>query len=185
MHEEKWLRFDCVRTGGVVTGTLIERLRSIMLPWCPRGSDPGLCVTEEVPPAVVEWGLRCQQELVNQAESRQIAAQHGIYLEGLGGTNDGVIGALAAVGLMATRNDGRVVYFEAGGEDWYDVTGCLEVNDILGRGVDEIRTVDSDELLTAGTVDVGKRLRPNYREGKIVLYAARGEAPHWEAVRVT
>ena len=73
----------------------------------------------------MDWGLRCKRELVTQSEARQIAADHGIYLEGLGGTEDGVIGALAAVGLMATKNDGRVVYFGSGGEDWYDVTGCL------------------------------------------------------------
>ena len=86
---------------------------------------------------------------------------------------------------MATKNDGRVVYFGAGGEDWYDVTGCLDVGDILARGVDEILTADTGQPLVAGTVDVGKRLRPNYRQGKIVLYVARNEAPHWEAVRMT
>jgi len=119
-----------------------------------------------------------------QAEARKLAREHGIHLEGLGGTEDGIIGALAAVGLMTTQNDGRVVYFDSNGEDWYDVTGCIEVTDILARGVDEIRAMDSGELVTAGTVDVGKRLRPNFRAGKVVLYATRGDQPHWEAVRV-
>jgi hypothetical protein len=123
--------------------------------------------------------------LVTQTEARQLAADHGIYLEGLGGTEDGVIGALAAVGLMATKNDGRVVHFGSGGEDWYEVTGCLDVRDILSRGVNEIRAIDTGEPLTSGTVDVGKRLRPNYRDGKVVLFVTRSEAPHWEAVRVT
>lgn len=165
--------------------TLVDRLRHIIIPWCPAGSDPGLCVTTQVPSAVAEWGLRCQRELVTQQQARQIAAENGIHLEGLGGTEDGVIGALAAVGLMSTKNDGRVVYFGAANEDWYDVTGCLEVDDILARGVDEILTADSHQPLVAGTVDIGKRLRPNYHNGKIVLYVARNEAPHWEAVRMT
>ena len=164
---------------------MIETLRRIIVPWCPIGSDPGLCVTNSVPPAVISWGHRCQRELLTQAEARNIAAEHSIHLEGLGGTEDGVIGALAAVGLMATKNDGRVVYFGSSGEDWYDVTGCLDVDNILTRGVDEIRTFDTGAPLTAGTVDVGKRLRPNYRRGKVVLYVTRGDAPHWEAVRVT
>jgi tRNA(Ile2) C34 agmatinyltransferase TiaS len=166
------------------TEQLIDRLRHIIIAWCPAGSDPGFCVATSVPPAVAEWGLRCQRELVTQQEPRQIAAENGIHLEGLGGTEDGVIGALAAVGLMSTKNDGRVVYFGAANEDWYDVTGCLEVEDILARGVDEILTADSHQPLVAGTVDIGKRLRPNYRDGKIVLYVARNEAPHWEAVRI-
>lgn len=176
------IAFERVDSGSLVE--LIASLRRMIVAWCPLGSDPGLCVTEAMPSAIVEWGLRCKRELVTQAEARQIAAEHGVHLEGLGGTEDGVVGALAAVGLMETRNDGRVVYFNCGDADWYDVTGRLGVSDILARGVDEIRTTDTGEPLRAGIVDVGKRLRPNYRQGKVVLYVARNETPHWEAVRV-
>jgi hypothetical protein len=105
-------------------------------------------------------------------------------LEGLGGTQDGVIGALAAVGLMATHNDGRVVHLGSDGEDLFEVTGCLAVREILGRGVDEIRKLTSGERLTEGTVEVGKRLRPNFRDGKIVLFVALNGESQWEAVRV-
>jgi hypothetical protein len=161
----------------------IDTLRDIIIPWCPAGSDPGLCVTETVPPAVIAWGLRCKRELVTQLEARQIAADHDIHLEGLGGTEDGVIGALAAVGLMATKNDGRVVHFGLGGEDWYDVTGCLTVEEVLARGVQEVRTMDGASL-TSGTVDIGKRLRPNYRQGKVVLYVTPNADTHWDAVRI-
>jgi hypothetical protein len=164
---------------------LIDKLRDLIIPWCPCGSDPGFCVASAVPEAVKGWGLRAQRELVTQHEARQIARENNIHLEGLGGTEDGVIGALAAVGLMATKNDGRVVYFGNSEQDWYDVTGCLEATDILGRGIDEILTIDAAERLSTGTIDVGKRLRPNYRDGKIVLYVARGEHSHWEAVRRT
>ena len=162
----------------------LASVRQMVVSWSPAGSDPGLCVTENVPPAVSDWGIRCQRELVKQSEARQIAAEHGIHLEGLGGTEDGVIGALAAVGLMATKNDGRVIHFESDRADWYDLTGCLDANDILAHGVDEIFIMASGERLTEGVVDIGKRLRPNYRHGKIVLYVAQNEAPHWEAVRV-
>ncbi|HEX5471123.1 MAG TPA: hypothetical protein VFW73_04520 [Lacipirellulaceae bacterium] len=165
--------------------TLLNRLRELIVPWCPRESDPGLCVANDVPPAVEEWGRRCQRELVTQAEARQIAAQHSIHLEGLGGTQDGVIGALAAIGLMATRNDGRVVYYGSHGTDWYDVTGCLDVRDIQARGVDQILIQDTGEPITVGVVDVGKRLRPNFRQGKVVLYVTHNGTSHWEAVRVT
>jgi hypothetical protein len=86
---------------------------------------------------------------------------------------------------MEAKRDGRVVYLDAGGTDWFEVSGCLDVSDILAHGVDEVLTVDCGERLTTGTVDVGKRLRPNYRKGKIVLFVTRNEAPHWEAVRMT
>lgn len=169
--------------GGIAT--LVDALRGLMRPWCPKGSDPGLCVAEAVPSAISAWGLRCQRELVSQAEARDLASQHGIHLEGLGGSEDGVIGALAAVGLMATKNDGRVVYYDSHGTDWYDLTGCHDVADIRARGVDEVVNIDSGEPVTAGAVDIGKRLRPNFRQDKIVLYVTRTKAPHWEAVRIT
>jgi hypothetical protein len=86
---------------------------------------------------------------------------------------------------MATKNDGRVVYFGPGAEDWYDVTGCLTVADILARGVDAIRKLDSGQELTSAQVDVGKRLRPNYRAGQVVLYVTPRDESTWEAVRVT
>src|SRR6476660_2164051 len=105
----------------------LASVRKMVVSWSPQGSDPGLCVTENVPQAVSDWGIRCQRELVKQSDARQIAAEHGIYLEGLGGTEDGVIGALAALGLMATRNDGRVIHFESDGADWYALTGCPEL----------------------------------------------------------
>jgi hypothetical protein len=163
----------------------IERAREIIRDWCPPGSDPGFCVTRAIPLPVVDWGQCCKRELVTQLEARMLAEQFDMYLEGLGGTEDGVIGALAAIGLMATQNDGRVVYFGSMGEDWYEVTGCLGVSDIVSRGVNEIRSIDTRETLTHGTVDVGKRLRPNYRDGRVVLYVAPRDAATWEAVRVT
>jgi hypothetical protein len=162
----------------------LTALRQMIVSWSPAGSDPGLCLAESVPQAVIDWGIRCQRELVKQSEARHIAAEHGIHLEGLGGTEDGVIGALAAVGLMATQNDGRVIHFESDGIDWYDLTGCLDVDAIRAHGVDEILIIDTGKPLTTGIVDIGKRLRPNFREGKIVLYVAQGESPHWEAVRL-
>lgn len=165
--------------------SFLASVRKMVVSWSPKGSDPGLCVTQKVPQTVSDWGIRCQRELVNQSEARQIAAEHGLYLEGLGGTEDGVIGALAAVGLMATKNDGRVIHFDSDGADWYDLTGCIEARDIRAHGVDEILIMETGEQLSSGVVDIGKRLRPNYRQGKIVLYVTRNESPHWEAVRVT
>ena len=42
------------------------------------------------------------------------------------------------------------------------------------------------ETTASEEFDVGKRLRPNYRDGKVVLYVSpvRGEPSHWLAERV-
>jgi tRNA(Ile2) C34 agmatinyltransferase TiaS len=96
---------------------VIDAVRHIMQEWYVEGSDPGLAACEHVPPEVTDYALRCKTELIDQQEPRALAARHGIHLEGLGGTEGGVIGALAAVGLIATENDGRVVHWQTWPDD--------------------------------------------------------------------
>jgi tRNA(Ile2) C34 agmatinyltransferase TiaS len=164
---------------------LASKLRNLILDWIPPRSDPGFAIATSIPAEVADWGHRAQRELVTQREARELAAAHGIHLEGLAGTQDGVIGALAAIGLMSTRNDGRVVYFAADRDDNLDVTGILDVSDILARGIQQIVDRGTNEPLTAGTIEVGKKLRPNLRSGQIVLFARRRPDGTLEAIRVS
>jgi hypothetical protein len=164
--------------------SLIADLRSGMRAGFVAGSDPGLCVapSEPVPPEVTEFGRRCQRELVAQGEALRLAGSLGLHLEGLGGTGGGVIGALAAVGLLACGDDGRVVQM---GPWTDDLSGLHDVESLRVRGV-EVRRLDSGAVLREGLVDVGKRLRPNMRGGRVVLFVtASGEVPgRWYAVRL-
>ena len=164
---------------GASMENLARAIRRAMLEWYVEGSDPGLCLAEHVPPEVTAFGRRCQREVVSQQAARDLAARHRIHLEALGGTEDGVIGALAAVGLAAGRNDGRVVHIGNHGDD---LAGEQDALLLLRRGVDEIREVESDRLIRAGKVDVGKHLRPNYRDGNIVLFVEH-TPQGWRAVR--
>jgi len=178
---------ECESASDLTIDALAARIRPVMLAWCPPGSDPGLCIaTSPISEAVVEFGRQCQRRLLSQVEARELAADQGIYLAGLGGTQDGVIGALAAVGLINTRNDGRVVYSSSAGIDHFDITGVHGVAAILGNGVDEVRCYATSQRVTAGTIDVGKRLRPNYRDGRVVLFVSLliGETSDWRAERI-
>jgi hypothetical protein len=96
-----------------------------------------------------------------------------------------VIGALAAVGLMATGNDGRVVYLGGHDVDLLDVSGVLSVDAIRARHIDEVRDVATGQAVDHGDVLLAKRLRPNYRRGRIVLFVERQAPGLYEAVRVT
>jgi hypothetical protein len=163
--------------------SLIEKLRAAMRDWFVPGSDPGLCVAAAVPQAVAEFGRRCKTDFVDQQEARDLAARHGLYLEGLGGTEGGVIGALAAVGLAAGGDDGRIVHI---GQWPDDLAGTQEVARLEDRGV-EVRCLGTGALVRSGLIDVGKHLRPNYRQGRIVLFvqpAEEASAPQWVAVRL-
>jgi hypothetical protein len=165
---------------------LIGRIKTFMRQRFVVGSDPGLCVTVEVPEALTAFGQRCKTEVVRQQSARELAAQYGTYLEGLGGTNDGVIGALAAVGLAVDGNDGRVVHLDSVSDD---VSGSQDVQTLRRFGVD-VLCFKTGNLVLDGRVDVGKRLRPNYRQHRVVLFADRAlaeacEPASWSAVRLT
>jgi hypothetical protein len=190
-------RVPCTRMNGSVSlalesrsseslETLAERIRHVMFDWCPVGSDPGLCLATSVAPAVQQWGKRAQAELLEQSEALQIAREHGVILEPLGGTGGGVIGALAAVGLLSTGNSGRIVRCGRVSSQAFDVTGRLDVQDVLARGVDRVVRVDNAQPVESGTIVLGKKLRPNLRCGQVVLYVLPSDstAAVWQAQRV-
>lgn len=170
---------------------LLPTLRREMREWYIPGSDPGLCVAEHVHREVIGFGELCQLEPVQQEEARTLASAHGIHLEGFGGTEGGVIGALAAVGLLAGGNDGRVVHLE--GWKWPDpFDGWQSIASVRERGVIEIRELGTNAPVEHGVVDVGKHLRPNYRDNRVVLFVepAKEDVPdgageyRWRAVKL-
>ena len=145
---------------------LLDRVRGYLESHSIPGSDPGLCVAVDVPRPVMKFGARCQVELVKQGDARLLARQHGLLLEGLGGTEDGVIGAIAAVGLTATGNDGRIVRIGTWPDD---LAGRQTVKMIRARDV-EVVHANGGPTIETGLVDLGKRLRPNYRNHRHVLF---------------
>jgi hypothetical protein len=167
---------------------LAAEIQNMIIEWAPVGADPGLCIINgEVPKFVTDFGFKCKHELVDQEEAIRLADQQKIFLSGLGGTNSGVIGALAAIGLMNSNDDGRVIWVGGSEIDHYNISGVQRIADMPRFAIDEVRRVSDNELIATGSVDVGKRLRPNFRNGKIVLYVTPHEdsAIDWCAERQT
>jgi hypothetical protein len=77
-----------------------------------EGSDPGLCIVGENDPVMeqlMSFGRLCTAQVMTQQEIIDIA--NGTHLSGHGGTNDGIIGAAAGVGLTASGWCGRFIEF--------------------------------------------------------------------------
>jgi hypothetical protein len=104
------------------------------------GSDPGLCAAREDDPGLVRlmaFGQRCTREVVTQREARDAASL--IYLSGHGGTNDGIIGAAAAVGLTASGWAGRFIEFG----DLRAFPETVSVSDLNENGI-QVISVERD-----------------------------------------
>ena len=133
-----------------------------------EGSDPGLCAAHAsaITPALQAYGWDAKVTVLTQERARTLAKNHGIALKGLGGTEDGVIGSLAGIGLASTGNDGRFLMRGT----LRDLTGTQEASLLLRSGVDEIWTTHG-ERVTSGTVFVydGKSVKANMVGGRAVL----------------
>jgi len=163
--------------GAEALAAVYARVRALMLAALIPGSDPGLCVAEAVPDEVLAYGRRVQRELVDQGSARTLAAACGLPLAGLGGTEDGVIGALAAVGLAASGEDGRYVLVGRVRE----LSGLQPVSALLAAGIAAVRTLEGAPVV-GGLVDTD-RLRPARRGGRPVAVVAP-EGDHWVPLKL-
>jgi tRNA(Ile2) C34 agmatinyltransferase TiaS len=156
---------------------LLDRVRALMLDDYLPGSDPGLCVAHAVPAAVTEFGHRVQRQLVTQDKARALAMAHGIPLLGLGGTEDGIIGALAAVGLAASGEDGRYVLVGRSRE----LSGLQPVSALLAAGIPAVQTAEGQPV-TSGLVQTDK-LRPARRGGRPIA-VVEWASDHWQPLKL-
>jgi tRNA(Ile2) C34 agmatinyltransferase TiaS len=173
---------SCAAIGLEVNGradpeVLMEQVQALMLADYQPGSDPGLCVTEAVPAAITAFGHRAQRELVTQAEARSLATAYGIPLVGLGGDHGGVIGALAAVGLAASREDGRYVLVGRSRE----LNGLQPISALLAAGITAVQTPDGQPV-TDGLVQTDK-LRPARRGGQPVA-VVQWMGDYWQPLKL-
>ncbi len=115
----------------------VERYASV-------GSDPGVCLATEaddMAPLIV-FGKACTNERKTQAQAMEAASR--ITLLGLGGTNDGIIGAAAAIGLTAFGWCGRFIEF--GNLRSFEDT--VRVADLEGAGI-RVLSVDRNATVPA------------------------------------
>lgn len=90
---------------------LIEALPELLVRDSAEGSDPGFCIAEtdkiKKPEKLIEYGQRAKKEVLNKIIAYNLAESLNMHLSEHGGTGDGIVGALAAVGLRLSGNDGR------------------------------------------------------------------------------
>jgi len=145
-----------------------------------EGSDPGVCVACEDHSTMSEltaFGWRCTREVVNQSDAMQAASE--VHLSGHGGTNDGIIGATAAVGLTASGWSGRLIEFN-GLRNFPDVVSVadLEGSNILVVSLDRNAQVPAPEDL----VHTNGWLRPRLWGNRAVLSATSMGDGSWKSL---
>jgi len=160
----------CVGIEGAVADRL-DWIRGYVRERSPEGADPGVCAAEAkaVGESVMEFGRRAQQEVVTLEEAKHLGEQDGCALAGLGGTNHGMIGALAAVGLRAAGSDGRFIELGRMRHLGERVRVCA----LKEAGIDAVHSPGPIKPKLDEWVRTFGWIRPRLRRGKAVLLVER------------
>lgn len=134
------------------------------------GSDPGLCIVSELQTdarnALISFGLRAKNEVLTKDEAYVLARDIGVHLSEHGGTGDGVIGALAGIGLRLLGNDGRY-------RGWFHFGKSGEIMTVAEltkhEAVEEIRTPDGKVVAQEALIALTDQLKTIRMDGKSTL----------------
>jgi hypothetical protein len=144
------------------------------------GSDPGLCIVSEADPALprlVSLSRSCTARVVTQNEVRQTA--NGIHISGHGGTNDGIIGATAAVGLTFSGWSGRFIEFGR----LRELPPTITVRDLEHFGI-RVVSLDRNTMVPDhdDVINTKGWLRPRLWGSKPVLPVVPAGTKRWESM---
>jgi len=159
---------------------LLDRAEKHLGRHAAAGSDPGLCIAAEGAPGLAglrDFGLACTHRVVTREDA--LHACSGIHLSGHGGSNDGIIGAAAAVGLTASGWYGR--FIELG--SLRRLPSELQVAELEEQGI-RIMAMDRDAPVPrpADRVRTQNWVRPRLLGGQPVLPVAQQAPGVWETL---
>lgn len=132
-----------------------------------EGSDPGLCVVtagESSMEDLVQFGRLASTRIVSQQAAMK--AVNGFHLSGHGGTNDGIIGAAAGVGLTISGWSGRFIEYSG----LRDFETKVRVSELEARNI-RVLSVERNALVPGpdDIVDTRNWLRPRLWASEAVL----------------
>ena len=151
---------------------VLEFARSELGSCCAPDSNAGLSIAEPsaVDDAIQDYGRAAKHKVLSAEKARELAKQVGIVLEGVSGSEVGVIGALAAVGLHKSGNDGRFIWLAK----LRELSGTYTAGELtMLVGVD-VATVSGERLPPGAEFKVEEWVRPVLRAGRAILLAERG-----------
>ncbi|MBC8146633.1 MAG: hypothetical protein H8E98_01460 [Bacteroidetes bacterium] len=153
-------------------GKIKSFCRSFMLEVGAIGSDVGLCIVEKerVSEEIIRWGLDAKSIVLKMDDATEKAERYEIYLEGLTGTKDGIIGSLAAVGLRAGGNDGRFIWLNSK-KNLRDIEhGVESIEDLINQtGIELVESLEKEAINPNERVYLNEWARPILQNDKSVL----------------
>jgi hypothetical protein len=161
-------------------GDLISRAVKHLEHYSLEGSDPGLCVASDGGTGISElipFGRMCTRQVVTQKEA--LRASSSVHISGHGGSNQGIIGAAAAVGLTAEGWSGRFIEFRK----LRSVPDRIRVSELERLNILTV-SLDRDSRVPApeDIVVTKSWLRPRLWGNRAIVAVVPGDNGVWESL---
>lgn len=149
------------------------------------GSDAGLAITThmEISTLHQQWAWSTKSKVVHMEDAYAIATKGNIWLEGFTGNHQGIIGALAAVALHHSGNDGRFIatagnfHLRSLPEGAYQASELLKIT-----SADRIVDLEFNQIPDEDSIYVNSYLRPVLRNQKCTILVTKSETAYdWES----
>jgi len=147
---------------------VVDYCRNFLQQESAPGSDAGLGVAPwaAVGTAIQTFGYQAKKQILNQATALNLARSADIILEGLTGDGGGVIGALAAIGLRVSGQDGRFIWLRS----LRELGGVYTAHWLVqSSGIDKIMSIGNTSVPVEAKIEVGSWCRPILHQGQAVL----------------
>jgi hypothetical protein len=156
---------------GIDIASVLDFARLELKSSCAPDSDAGLSLAEPstIDDEIQDFGRAAKHEVLSAGPAQELAEQKNIHLEGVNGSGAGVIGALAAIGLHASGDDGRFIWLPK----LRELDGIYAVDELTKLLGVEIKTATGEALPPAAKIGTSDWMRPIMREGRAILLAER------------
>ena len=139
-----------------------------------EGSDAGFAVASStaIGGKIINFGQSAKKSLLSMERALMLADHYDVYLEGVTGTKEGIIGALAGVGLRASGNDGRCIWLA--GTELRDLQGTYSIEEICRlTGIHAVIDLNGGVVPSCEKIAAGDWVRPIIRNNRIILIAQK------------
>lgn len=130
-------------------------------------ASPGLCIIswDRASERLSKWATECKKKRIGIDEAGALAVKEGIFLKGWRG-GDGQVGAMAAVGLRRSGNDGRFIWMER----LRELAGAYSAEDLMAlTAVDLIIDTKGERIDPEDLIEVGEWVRPVIIDHEITI----------------
>ena len=161
----------CIEVNTTNLHELLNFCKEYVLRYAEPKANPVIisCLASEVSEAAIEFGKKAKSHVMNLKQAEVVLKNEGFNVVYIKKNKNGLVGALAAIGLRATGNDGRVIWVN--GHELIGLVGQYLAGEVYCEThVDSIKTIDGFKVPINAHINFDNILiKPVFKENAVTL----------------